>query len=113
MERDLLAREVARLRDQAVLLEQCKLCLIYDDLKPDGVLGLSVKEFIFFPDFDCNEVFLELINYGEQTFICSWMQRRLDVLAVQTQFHYEVACGLLSHWIGLGGHDWRGTRWIY
>ena len=72
VERDLLAREVAELRDQVVCLEQRKLCLTYDDLKPGGVLGSSVKEFTFFLDFDCNKAFLELINYGEQTFICSW-----------------------------------------
>ena len=67
MERDLLAGEVARLQNQAVRLEQRKLFLTYDDLKFSGVLGSSVKEFAFFHDFDCNEAFLELINYDDDS----------------------------------------------
>ena len=65
VERDLLAREIAGLRDQVVRLEQRKLCLTYNNLKPSGVLGSLVKEFTFFPDFDCNGAFLKLINYGD------------------------------------------------
>ena len=47
-------------------LEQRKVCLLYDDLQPGGALGAAVKDFTFFPDYDCNEAFLELLNFAEE-----------------------------------------------
>ena len=39
--------------------------LRYDDLRPDGLLGKNVKDFTFFYDFDCNDAFLDSINYAD------------------------------------------------
>ena len=37
----------------------------YDDLRLNGVLVKTVKEFTFLPVFDCNDACLELINYTD------------------------------------------------
>ena len=39
--------------------------LSYDDLRPGGKLSAFVKDFTYFPDFDCNDAFLDLINFTE------------------------------------------------
>jgi hypothetical protein len=36
--------------------------ITYDDLRPGGMLGDYVKDFTFFPDFKCNDLFLDTIN---------------------------------------------------
>ena len=65
-ENDLLTQEVNGLRSLVSKLEQRKVCLSYDDLQPGGALGAAVKDFTFFPDYDCNEAFLELLNFAEE-----------------------------------------------
>ena len=47
-------------------LEQRKVRLSYDNLQPRGALSAAVKDFTFFPDFDCNEAFLELLNFARE-----------------------------------------------
>ena len=37
----------------------------YDDLRTYGALGSFVKEFTFFPNFECNDVLLDLINFSD------------------------------------------------
>ena len=65
LERDGLKKEVEEMSGYIVELEARKVTLSYDDLKPGGTLADSVADFTFFPDFDCNEAFLDLINYTE------------------------------------------------
>ena len=69
LERDQLKEENAELRakihDLERQLKEKKYVLSYDDLKPGGALCNHVSDFTFFPDFDCNENFLDVINYTE------------------------------------------------
>ena len=69
LERDQLKEENAELRakihDLERQLKERKYVLSYDDLKPGGALCNHVSDFTFFPDFDCNENFLDVINYTE------------------------------------------------
>ena len=51
----ILVREVAGLWDKIASLDQCKMCLTYDEPKPGGILGSLVKGFNFFPDFECRK----------------------------------------------------------
>ena len=39
--------------------------LSYDDIKPGRTLGKYVSDFTFFPNFECNDAFLEVLNYSE------------------------------------------------
>ena len=91
-ERDLLVRKVVGLQDKVVSLEQRRLCLTYNDLKPGGMLESSVKEFTFFPDFECNEAFLELINFGDdgEEGLCQNMVRYSKV-SVATRRDYQLS----------------------
>ena len=41
--------------------------LTYDELRPGGVLADHVKDFTFFPNFKCNDAFLDLINFTEES----------------------------------------------
>ena len=43
-------------------LERRGVRLSYNDLRPGGVLGNSVKEFTFFLNVGCNDAFLDIIN---------------------------------------------------
>ena len=38
---------------------------VHSQSLPATVVASFVKEFAFFPDFDCNDTFLELVNYGD------------------------------------------------
>ena len=46
-------------------LEAQKNYITYADLKPGGILSDVVKDFAFFPDFDSNDAFLDVINFSE------------------------------------------------
>ena len=37
----------------------------YEDLRPGGVLGKHVNDFTFFPNFECNDAFLDLVNFTD------------------------------------------------
>ncbi|KAL7552028.1 hypothetical protein ACHAWF_017126 [Thalassiosira exigua] len=63
LERDQLKQENSHLQDLVAQLEQRKLVLSYDDLRPDGVL--ADHDFTHFPDFESNDAFLDLINFAE------------------------------------------------
>ena len=69
LERDQLKEENAELRatiqDLEQRLKEKKYCLSYDDIKPGGILGKYVSDFTFFPDYACNDAFLEVLNYSE------------------------------------------------
>ena len=69
LERNQLKEDNAELRAIVEDLEQKlkgKTCyLSYDDIKPGGILGKYVGDFTFFPDFACNDAFLEVLNYSE------------------------------------------------
>ena len=65
VERDGLKEEVDRLGSLILDLERSRIHLSYDDLRPGGVLAKAMKEFTFFPDFECNDAFLELINFTD------------------------------------------------
>ena len=69
LERDQLKEENVKLKAAIERLEQrleeSKFVLSYEDLKPGGALANYVNDFTFFPDFDCNDAFLDLINYTE------------------------------------------------
>ena len=40
--------------------------LSYDDLKPGGILEKYVNDFTYFPSFNANDAFLDLINFTEK-----------------------------------------------
>ena len=67
-ENNRLTLEVNSLPSLVSELEQHKVRLSYDDLRPGGALalGAAVKAFTFFPDFDCTKTFLELLNFAEE-----------------------------------------------
>ncbi|KAL7549609.1 hypothetical protein ACHAWF_013483 [Thalassiosira exigua] len=65
LERDRLEEENSQLRGVIDSLEQRKIALRYDDLRPGGVLEHHVKDFTYFPDFASNDAFLELLNFSE------------------------------------------------
>ncbi|KAL7533232.1 hypothetical protein ACHAWF_004404, partial [Thalassiosira exigua] len=65
LERGQLKEENAQLREHFSSLEQHKLVLCYDDLRPGDALAEYMKDFTFFPDFDCNDDFLELVNLAD------------------------------------------------
>ena len=65
IERDKLLEENSRLKSKIEELEEKKLVLSYEDLKPGGVLEDFVKDFTYFPNFACNDAFLHLINFTE------------------------------------------------
>ena len=54
-----------KIKDLEAQLKEKNFCLSYDDLKPGGKLAKHVKDFTFFPNFKCNDVFLDFINYTE------------------------------------------------
>ena len=64
VERNQLSKEVGKFRDRVAVFEARKAKLTYDDLRPSGALGNSVGRFTF-SKFDCNDSFLDLINYVE------------------------------------------------
>ena len=62
VERTQLCEENARLKQVIADLKRRGVRLSYNDLRPGGVLGGSVQEFTFLPDFGCNDAFLDVIN---------------------------------------------------
>ena len=66
-ENNLLKEKVGRLEKEITELESRKLRLSYNDLYPGGTLAGLVKEFTFFPTVECNDKFLALINFSDET----------------------------------------------
>lgn len=60
-----LKKKVIKLEQKVKELEQRKCLMSYDELKPGGVLADYVNDFTFFPNFACNDAFLDLINYSD------------------------------------------------
>ncbi|EJK68248.1 hypothetical protein THAOC_10592 [Thalassiosira oceanica] len=54
-----------KIKNLEARLKENNSCLSYDDLKPGGKLTMHVKDFTFFPNFKCNDVFLDFINYSD------------------------------------------------
>ena len=65
VEHNELREKVNRLGSLFLDLERCRVHLLYANLKPGGVLAKAVKDFTFFPDFECNDAFLELLNFTD------------------------------------------------
>ena len=63
LECDLLRKKVNFLKKVIVDLEWRVICLLYTNVKPGGRLNGSVEYFTFFPNFDCNDAFLDVVNY--------------------------------------------------
>eukprot|EP00956_Cyclotella_meneghiniana_P037816 scaffold145202_cov37-Cyclotella_meneghiniana.AAC.1 len=63
-----LTAENTDLKSELHKLKQntAQLPLTFDDLKPGGVLGKSVSVFTFFPTYEANDAFLELLNFTEE-----------------------------------------------
>jgi hypothetical protein len=62
LENTKLKKENAELRGKVEELEGKKCVISYDDLKPGGMLADYVNSFTFFPTFETNDLFLEIIN---------------------------------------------------
>jgi regulator of replication initiation timing len=62
LENTKLKKENAELRGKVEELEGKKSVISYDDLKPGGMLADYVNSFTFFPTFETNDLFLEIIN---------------------------------------------------
>lgn len=60
---DALAKENVDLKEKLAALEKGKVLLSYDELRPGGILADYVLDFTFFPDFQCNEHFLDALNF--------------------------------------------------
>ena len=62
-----LTNEVSELQNslEELRLKQHQLPLSYNDLKPGGALGKCVSTFTFFPTFEANDAFLDLLNFTE------------------------------------------------
>eukprot|EP00984_Skeletonema_dohrnii_P017350 scaffold7876_cov70-Skeletonema_dohrnii-CCMP3373.AAC.2 len=58
-----LERRIKELEQKIEKLEKEGKVISYDDLKPGGTLANSVKDFTFFPNYICNEAFLDVINH--------------------------------------------------
>ena len=65
IERDNLKEECRRLNDVLDEVNTQQYHLLFDDLRPSGALASFVKDFTFFPDFECNDAFLDLINFAD------------------------------------------------
>jgi hypothetical protein len=72
-------------------LEHHLIHLLYDDLKPGGILAKAVNELSFFPDFECNNAFLELINF---TYGC---EPREGLCEIFVRYHLVCAAQRLEH----------------
>ena len=53
------------LRNLVADLKRCQIHLLYNNLRPDGVLAKAARELNIFPDFECMDAFLKLINYTD------------------------------------------------
>lgn len=62
LENTKLKKENAELRGKVEELEGKNCVISYDDLKPGGMLADYVNSFTFFPTFETNDLFLEIIN---------------------------------------------------
>jgi hypothetical protein len=62
LENTKLKKENAELRGKVEKLEGKKCVISYDDLKPGGMFADYVNSFTFFPTFETNDLFLEIIN---------------------------------------------------
>ena len=62
-----LSNEVSELQNslEELRLKQHQFPLSYNDLKPGGALGKCVSTFTFFPTFEANDAFLDLLNFTE------------------------------------------------
>eukprot|EP00562_Extubocellulus_spinifer_P031445 CAMPEP_0178710732 /NCGR_PEP_ID=MMETSP0699-20121125/17939_1 /TAXON_ID=265572 /ORGANISM="Extubocellulus spinifer, Strain CCMP396" /LENGTH=841 /DNA_ID=CAMNT_0020359303 /DNA_START=197 /DNA_END=2725 /DNA_ORIENTATION=+ len=65
VENEKLKGELNRLQKRLDEALERKITLTFDDLKPGGFLGDYVSEFTYFPTYDANVAFLDLINYTE------------------------------------------------
>ena len=92
-ENKLLKEKVSRLQQEVGQLESRKLRLSYKDLYPGGALAGSVKEFTFFPDVECNDAFLALINFSDECDpgdgICENLVRYHHVSVADRRRHQE------------------------
>lgn len=65
LERDNLLDQNKELKSKIEMLEQKKCVITYDMLRSGGQLHKYVNDFTFFPDVECNDAFLDMINYTE------------------------------------------------
>lgn len=100
LERDQLKEENVELRAKIEDLEQ-KLkgmnhSLSYDDIKPGGLLGKHVHNFTFFPNFECNDAFLEVLNYSEACEegkgVCENLARHSTISIAERKKYNEKLC---------------------
>lgn len=59
-----LTRENDALREKLAALENGKVLLSYEELRPGGILDGYAADFTLFPNFECNEHFLEALNFA-------------------------------------------------
>ena len=62
---DILTDEIKALHDRLDKLKSHQLPLTAEHFKPGGALEKFVADYTFFPDWDCNEAFLHLVNFTE------------------------------------------------
>jgi len=60
-------KEIERLNAVLERIRSGKKLLSFDSLRPGGILNRNVKDFTYFPSYEANEAFLEVINYAEGT----------------------------------------------
>ena len=97
-ERDNLLKENAKLRALIEQLESKKMVLTYDELRPGGVLADHVKDFTFFPNFKCNDAFLHLINFTEESEpgdgLCEGLVRYSTVSVAERKKYNDALCSV-------------------
>lgn len=95
-------------------MESCKVHLSYNDLKPGGTLAGAVNVFTFFPDFDCYDTFLGLINFSDWCEqgegLCENLMRYSKVsIAKRCDFQTNEDAGDKSNDVVMSDNDDAGT----